>query len=44
MKDKPFVICECGYKVRGISKIHAESNLKNHKKSKLHKNLMESKK
>lgn len=29
--------CECGQIITGISKAHAESNLKNHKKSKIHK-------
>ena len=44
MKDnKPFVDCECGLRVKGNSKVHAEANLHNHKKSKLHKKLMESK-
>ncbi len=43
MKDNE-IICECGWKVKGISKAHVESNLKIHKKSKLHKKLMENKK
>ncbi len=32
--------CECGWEVKGSSKIHAEANLKIHKQSKLHKKLM----
>ena len=42
-KDKE-IVCECGWKVTGISKKHTEANLKIHKKSKLHKKLMENKK
>lgn len=42
-EDKPFIICECGYKITGISNAHAKANLKNHKESKLHKKLMETK-
>ena len=41
---KSEVTCECGWIVRGTSIIHAEANLKLHKKSKLHKKLMEMKK
>ena len=33
--------CECGWTIKGISQSHAEANLKIHKKSKLHKRLME---
>ena len=43
MKDKNSIKCECGLVIKGISKKHAESNLKIHKKSKLHKKLMEGK-
>lgn len=43
MDTRPFVDCECGLRVRGTSQAHAEANLKNHEKSKLHKKLMESK-
>ncbi|KKN12895.1 hypothetical protein LCGC14_1011910 [marine sediment metagenome] len=39
-KNKPNVVCECGFTVTGNSQLHAEANLKNHKKSKLHKKLM----
>ena len=38
------IICECGLKMSGVSKKHAESNLRTHKGSKLHKKLMENKK
>ena len=39
------IICECGISVKGISKPHAEANLKLHKKnSKIHKEIMENKK
>ena len=41
MKEE--ITCECGWKIKGTSILHAESNLKNHKKSKLHKKLMETK-
>ena len=41
--NKPFVDCECGLRVKGNSKAHAEANLEQHEKSKLHKKLMESK-
>jgi len=37
------IICECGIKVTGTSKKHLESNLKIHKESKIHKELMENK-
>jgi len=43
MDNRPFEECECGFRVRGNSQAHAKANLKNHKKSKLHKNLMEAK-
>ncbi len=43
MDTRPFVDCECGFRVRGVSKASAEANLENHKKSKLHKKLMETK-
>jgi len=38
---KSFIICECGLKIKGNSILHAETNLINHRKSKLHKKLME---
>ena len=41
---RPFVDCECGFRVRGNSEAHAKANLKNHEQSKLHKNLMQNKK
>ena len=34
------VICECGKTITGYSEKHLKSNLKIHKKSKLHKELM----
>ena len=40
---KKEVICECGILVRGISEDHLKANLKLHKKSKLHKQLIENK-
>ena len=40
---KPGIVCDCGFRVTGNSMAHAEANLKNHKKSKLHKKLMGSK-
>lgn len=43
MENKPFIICDCGFKVTGNSQAHAEANLKNHQGSKLHKKLMETK-
>lgn len=47
MKDKRInkntIKCECGMIVKGTSEKHTKSNLKNHKKSKLHKKLMEGK-
>ena len=43
MKNKEFVICECGLKIHGSSQSHAEANLKNHKQSKIHEKLMEMK-
>ena len=43
-KNSVLIGCECGFRVKGHSKAHAEGNLKAHKKSKLHKKLMESKK
>lgn len=36
-------ICECGFEVNGVSQRHVESNLTQHKKSKLHKKLMKAK-
>lgn len=39
-----FVECECGARVCGKSKAHAESLLPAHKRSKLHKQIMEIKK
>jgi hypothetical protein len=33
--------CECGYGIKGNSEAHATTNLDQHKKSKLHKKLME---
>jgi len=33
--------CECGYGIKGNSEAHATTNLYQHKKSKLHKKLME---
>ena len=38
---RPFEICECGWKVKGTSQLHAEANLKIHKDSKLHRKLMD---
>ena len=38
------ITCECGWEVRGTSIYHTEANLKIHKKSKLHRKLMEMKK
>ena len=38
------IICECGKLITGTSQKHTELNLKNHKKSKIHKELMRSKK
>ena len=38
------IICECGMFVKGTSKKHLESTLKQHKDSKMHKELMEAKK
>lgn len=38
------IVCECGYLVRGISTAHTKTNLDQHKKSKLHKVLMEARK
>ena len=37
-------ICECGMLVKGISKAHLKAMMKAHKKSKLHKQIMENKK
>jgi len=37
---KEQTICECGMSVKGISKDHLKANLKLHKKSKMHKQLM----
>lgn len=37
---KDEIICECGIKITGNSKAHAEANLKNHKQSKLHKEII----
>ena len=42
--NKAETICECGWKVKGISPKHLIANIKLHKKSKLHKQLMENKK
>ncbi len=44
MTKKDYIDCECGFRVTGNSKLHAESNLKIHKKSKLHKKLIDVKK
>lgn len=38
--DDKTILCECGYLVKGTSKLHAESNLKNHKRSRRHKEQM----
>jgi hypothetical protein len=40
-KQKTYVECECGTKVYGFSEHHAKQNLKLHKTSKKHKELME---
>ncbi len=40
-KSIVFVECECGARVYGTSKAHAESLLPAHKTSKLHKQIME---
>ncbi len=37
------IICVCGLKVKGTSEDHLKSNLEIHKKSKLHKQLIENK-
>jgi hypothetical protein len=44
MNKENEVECECGAIVKGNSKLHAEANLKEHKTSKKHKELMEIKK
>jgi hypothetical protein len=36
--------CECGFIVKGKSENHAKSNMKTHKKSRLHKRLIKTKK
>ena len=41
--NKKTLICECGIGVKGISEAHAKSNLKSHKKSKIHKKIMANK-
>ncbi len=33
-------VCDCGMLVKGISEKHLEVNIRNHKKSKKHKELM----
>jgi len=33
--------CPCGRKVTGVSEVHAKANLKEHKKSKRHREFME---
>lgn len=38
------IICECGSIIRGNSKINAQANLKLHKNSRKHKELMKLKK
>lgn len=35
------ILCECGIKVKGTTKIHAESLMPEHRKSKKHKERME---
>ena len=39
-----FVECECGARIYGTSKAHAKSLLPAHRRSKLHKSIMEIKK
>lgn len=41
MINKIYVECECGARIKGISKKHAESILQAHLRSKKHKELME---
>ena len=43
-KDLAFVECECGARIYGTSKSHDESLLPAHRRSKLHKQIMEIKK
>ena len=43
MENKYFMDCDCGYRVKGTSDAHAESNMKAHRLSNLHKRLMEMK-
>lgn len=43
-KEKTYVECECGAKIHGFSEHHAKENLKLHKYSRKHKELMELKK
>ncbi len=43
-KSVAFVECECGARIYGKSKAHAESLLPAHRRSKLHKQIMEIKK
>ena len=33
-------VCECGIVVRGTSNKHLEANMKQHKRSKMHRELM----
>lgn len=42
-KNPITLICECGISVKGISEPHAKANLKIHKKSKIHKQIMANK-
>lgn len=41
MPEENFIICECGAKINGTTKAHAEGLLPEHKTSKRHKELME---
>ena len=43
-KEPCMLVCECGISVKGLSEKHAQSNLKAHKKSKIHKDIMSNKK
>lgn len=38
------IVCECGMNVKGTSEIHANANLKLHKRGWRHKEIMENKK
>lgn len=44
VKEKNYVECECGSRIKGKSKVHAEKLMYAHLNSKKHKELMEIKK